>query len=542
MNNTNNVDNNFNDEDNFVPSPGRLVEGLRDTGYSIEAAFADIVDNSIAAKATKVWIKIYLDVIGDLRVLISDNGEGMDLTTLLNAMRYGSPKRESPNSLGKFGMGLKTASTAFCKRLTVLSKHNDSTNLRTWDIDEIVRLDRWALLTPEIEDYEEDAEILDTQKSGTVVIWENVDRLVGESRQKNKKEAVTKLSHEIEQHLSAVFGKFLGSQCDETETVDIYINDKAISGWDPTGMWLNSPKKPKRVIKVSDILKSDSEVKKSDGETASFELNGYIIPNRSELTTDELDKIRYGTENQGFYIYRENRLIFGGGWPHRMFSKEPHLNLLRIELNFEHDLDDYFQIDIRKTRVIIPPEKRKQIKKRIGTLRNEANRRYRSAKTKDGGNKGDQADRHDNSQRAINKQREHNKHATIDITDSEAGLVSVQNKFGLTEEFRTKLVEDTDVSVQVQDSLDDGTLWTHGVDENGEICVIFNKSHPFYQKFYDREENNPVLIQSMDSVFWALANAEISSFSQIAKRNIEEYRFNVSKDLRNLSDELPDVD
>ena len=131
------------DEDDFAPTPSRLVGGLRDTGYTLEASFADIVDNSIAAEATKIDIQIYREIDGGLRVVIADNGEGMDLSTLLGAMRYGSPKRKSPKSLGKFGMGLKTASTAFCRKLTVISQKNKERHARTWDIDEIIRLDQW---------------------------------------------------------------------------------------------------------------------------------------------------------------------------------------------------------------------------------------------------------------------------------------------------------------------------------------------------------------------------------------------------------------
>ena len=116
-----------------IPSPSRLVESLRDTGYSHQAAFADIVDNCIAANASNVVIDITQDFMGnDLSVAFYDNGEGMSVDELKNAMRYGSDKRPSPKSLGKFGMGLKTASTAFCRRLSVISIKDNVPSIRVW--------------------------------------------------------------------------------------------------------------------------------------------------------------------------------------------------------------------------------------------------------------------------------------------------------------------------------------------------------------------------------------------------------------------------
>ena len=528
-------------EDDFSPSPSRLAEGLRDTGYSHESAFADIVDNSIAANATEIDIKIYLAVDSSVRVIISDNGDGMDLQTLLNAMRYGSPKRTSPKSLGKFGMGLKTASTAFCKKLTVISRQNGDVNGRTWDIDEIVRQDKWVLLTTNLSDYEEDIEMLDDYGSGStgsIVIWENIDRLIRLSGTSHSRKVLSKLIDEVELHLSAVFGKFLDFTNNEAENISIKINGKKLEGWDPTGKWLNCSENPHRVTLVPKHMTVNIELDGVEVER-KFSLNGYIIPNKSDMNEKELEKVRYGNDNQGFYIYRENRLIFGGGWPHRLYTKEPHLNLLRIELDFDHDLDEYFQIDIRKTRVIFPQALRDKMKAQLTPLRNESNNRYRagSAKKKKG-----ETLTHSSSRIAIAKQLEFNTESTVTILDEESGKILIENQFGEIEFDRARLVEGTDIAVQVDDSLDDGTLWTFGIDKEGSACVILNRGHVFYQKFYEPNKDKPILIQSMDSVFWALANAELGTISKQAKRNIEELRFLVSKALRNLSDELPDVD
>src|SRR5688572_3707020 len=105
-----------------LPDPKRMIEGLRDTGYEFNTAIADLIDNSIAASATMVDILIKMDLRGNLRLSIADNGIGMDRIGLVNAMKYGSAERSHPSSLGKFGLGLKTASTAFCRNLLVTSR------------------------------------------------------------------------------------------------------------------------------------------------------------------------------------------------------------------------------------------------------------------------------------------------------------------------------------------------------------------------------------------------------------------------------------
>ncbi len=172
-------------EDDFRPSAARLVESLRDTGYSEKAAFADIVDNSIAANATKISIELQY-LMGEFRVIITDNGEGMTDAELKNAMRYGSDKRPNPKSLGKFGMGLKTASTAFCRRLVVLSRKEGYNVGRSWDLDTICKKDKWELETPDHDDYYEDFESLEAfaGDAGTMIIWEKIDRLVKQGSDK----------------------------------------------------------------------------------------------------------------------------------------------------------------------------------------------------------------------------------------------------------------------------------------------------------------------------------------------------------------------
>ncbi|WP_237237790.1 ATP-binding protein [Sphingomonas melonis] len=136
------------EEVELPPDPERVIVGLRDTGYEFNTAVADIVDNSIAANATKVQLWLAAGMKGDIRLLIADNGDGMDRQGLINAMQYGSKARPSAASLGKYGLGLKTASTAFCKRLSVISRPDGKTQplMATWDLYHVAKVNKWSLL------------------------------------------------------------------------------------------------------------------------------------------------------------------------------------------------------------------------------------------------------------------------------------------------------------------------------------------------------------------------------------------------------------
>ena len=130
------------------PDPARLVEGLRDTGYDFNMALADITDNSLDADASTISVNIAMDLGGEISVWVADDGYGMNEAELENAMKYGSESKKDPSSLGKFGLGLKTASTAFCRKFSVVSRAKDTDPYlkAVWDLDHVVNKHEWELL------------------------------------------------------------------------------------------------------------------------------------------------------------------------------------------------------------------------------------------------------------------------------------------------------------------------------------------------------------------------------------------------------------
>lgn len=518
------------DED-FRPSAARLVESLRDTGYSREAAFADIVDNAIAANATEIAIELQY-MFGDFRIIITDNGDGMSEEELRNAMRYGSKKRATAKSLGKFGMGLKTASTAFCRRLVVLTHQNGEKVGRAWDIDRIISTDRWELETPDTDQYFDDFEALESHSagSGTMIIWENTDRLVNNGSEKQIKAQINNLGEELLSELSAIYCKFLSSGDVE---ISLKVTDKPViklSGWDPlctdfvTSDGIRS--RPLRSKSVPVAIGND---------TASFSIKGSIIPSQNELNSEEQKFVRYSLDNQGFYIYREGRLIWHDGWPHRMYKKESKITRLRVELHFDHKLDDVFGIDFRKSRVTIPAEIREELKRLVAPWRQELLKglaRQISANTNRV---------HGPADKAIDKHKKHTKNSDIKV-DGETVTIRNQNQMKPAVIAGIRVYEDKTVRVHEEESLLGDDLWEPSCDEVGNTCVTLGKSHPYFHKMYNVCKDNEEAMKALDMLLWSLANAELGEFSEANQHTLRGYRQKVSQTLRHLSIELPDAE
>ena len=518
-------------EGDFRPSAARLVESLRDTGYSKEAAFADIIDNSIAANATQIEVELQY-MYGEFRVIISDNGDGMSEEQLRNAMRYGSPRLDNPKSLGKFGMGLKTASTAFCRRLVVLS-HQDGNNVgRAWDIDKIIISDRWELETPNEDDYYDDFEVLNNfSNSGTMIIWENIDRLVKSGSEKQMREQIKSLGKELSLELSAIFFKFLHSG---EVTISMKVGDTPavnLKGWDPLCADLNRATDGAR----SRVLKEKILLIEQDNKNLSFTVKGGVIPSQNELNGDERDLVRYSLDNQGLYIYREGRLIWHDGWPHRMYKKESKITRLRVELNFSHELDDIFSIDFRKSRVIIPVEIRENLKAVIAPWRQEllkGQERLVSANTQRA---------HGPADKAIDKHKKHTKNSEIKV-DGDTVTIRNQNQIKPTVIKGIRVYDDKTVRVHEEESLLGDDLWEPSCDEEGNTCVTLGKSHPYFHKMYNVCKDNVEAMKALDMLLWSLSNAEHGEFSETNQHTLKGYRQKVSQTLRYLSIELPDAE
>jgi hypothetical protein len=348
------------------PEPSALVESLRAFGYSLRTAIADLVDNSISANARNIWIRF--DWQGpDSFILIKDDGIGMTEAELVSAMRPGSksPLEERPQKdLGRFGLGLKTASFSQCRRLSVVSKRNSSSLVtRCWDLDYINNSGEWRLLKKLDDDpLKKSQETIDT--AGTIVFWEKMDRIVGNTKAddnaayKRFLEAIDK----VKKHLSMVFHRFL----DKPSQLKMWINGSPIEAWDP---FLTSEKATQEL---------PSEKLFCNGH--QLIVTPYVLPHKSKIS-DKTHASGSGPSGwnaqQGFYVYRNERLLVSGDWLGLGFQKEEHYKLARIMVDLPNAMDSAWQIDVKKSRAKPPGDLRNDLKRIAKLTREKAVQIYR---------------------------------------------------------------------------------------------------------------------------------------------------------------------
>jgi hypothetical protein len=526
------------EEIDLPPDPERTIEGLRETGYEFNTAVADIVDNSIAANATKVQLWLAAGMRGDIRLLIADNGIGMDRQALINGMQYGSKARPEPGSLGKYGLGLKTASTAFCKRVSVISRPDGKTPplMATWDLHHVAKVKRWALLLSK----EPDAEALEKLNdiapgaSGTVVLWEDVDRLMrdyADPAGKPARKALQAKEKALREHLAMVYQRFLDPKDDRGRNITIELNGERIEAWDPFQVGL------------SELVAEDSLVTQMpNGRTAPFTIRAFILPRREEFPDDKLAaRARLSNDRQGIYVYRENRLIHEADWL-GLYQKEPHLTLLRIEFSFDHNLDDAFHLDLKKSQIILNDDLASWLGEQfLPSPRREANRRSREGQQKLIAKKGEGA--HDNSNNNIRNREAAAGGPEVNVADPNTGEAIVTNKHGTT---RLKLTITSakrpgEVFIQPVDSIPNGLLFQPALVEQHKAVQI-NRSHPYYLKVYIPNLNRSVTLQGLDSLMWALAVAELSTVQDSTATMFKDMRYEVSRILEKLVETLPEPD
>lgn len=331
----------------FAPN---LVESTRSIGYSFESALADIIDNSISAGSHN--IDIQFDSLDPPWLCIEDDGCGMDRSELIKAMQYGCKSAldlRSPNDLGRFGLGLKTASLSQCRLLTVITKKEGKTSIAQWDLDYITQMTDWYLLLPEsINEIKIpfDTEWLDRHEHGTIVLWQKFDRLSSDSQ-----DAMEIFDEKIEaarNHIALVFHRFIDAEF-PPQKIHISFNGDAIIAFDPF-----MARNPATQQLPEQLLRIDYQ---------NIIVRPYILPFPAKLTASDMQK-GYGKDeyrqDQGFYIYRNRRLIVWGTW-FGLIKQNELGKLARIRVDIPNSLDHLWEIDIKKSKASLPNILRKNL-------------------------------------------------------------------------------------------------------------------------------------------------------------------------------------
>lgn len=497
------------------PNAGKLIESLRYLGYDNYVAIADIVDNSIDADANNVWIKIWTEK-QQLKIMVADDGNGMDNQTLDQALRLGSITDKNPVSdLGKFGMGLVTAGLSLARKTTVITRQESVFLTSIMDIDEVIEKNAFCKFIGESDENEVKlfCETLPEAMTGTLVLFEKCDGV------KNKN--VSTFASTLRKHLGRVHRYFLRAG------KKIFTNGERIDIVDP--LELENPA---------------TEIYSDDEYPITVKLNGTErvekIRVRIALIPEEKAagerQVALGIKTQGFYILRNNREIKNADTLDA-FTKHNDFNRMRGEVFLPGQLDEIVGIDFTKREVVFDQSFKDQL---LNYLKPQCTsiKRQESGKTKVKENP-EVEGLHQEAQRYIDQKA---KLLILPKTEVEkrqlAGRVSEPRKETPPERTRgnfreTQKSEVTRCKFQCASYGPNGQIYE--CDLVGRTVVItWNIDHPFYQRFVLDQRSDGRLVTAVDYLIYSMASAELTTISDDNLELLSNFKSIVSSNVRAL--------
>lgn len=345
-------------EDVVAPKLSNFINSLRDVGYDFEVAVADLIDNSISANADIIEMDIGLSDSIYLELL--DDGIGMSESELTEAMRLAAKNpfdERAKDDLGRFGLGLKTSSFSQCRKLTFITKKNETIVAKRWDLDYIAEKEEWLLLTLEIDDIKQYKLFnkLKRLESGSLVVWEGIDRFIVEE--------LPKKIVNLDTHLSIVFHRFLEG-VRKRKKITMIINGKSMKPFNP----FNASHPATQELGAEKIILGEETV----------EIQPYILPHHSKVSHEDYDY--YSTQegyikSQGFYLYRANRLLIHGTWWGMHKACDAH-KLVRVRIDINNRQDVLWGIDIKKSKAHPAMAIKNELKRIIKEVTKRGSRPY----------------------------------------------------------------------------------------------------------------------------------------------------------------------
>jgi len=525
-----------------IPDAVRVTEGLRHTGYTPETAIADLIDNSIAADATEIGVRLSKGFDSKYTVWIGDNGCGMDEETLIRAMQYGSSRELARNKLSVYGLGMKMASTSFSSRFTVVTRElGGKTFSATYDLVEM-KEHPWSF---EVGEATEDQEIALNETagsgSGSVVIWEKADFNNSEQNPR-KKRTVGKpknLDKDIASYLGLVFHKFMEDSSGK-KSLEIKVNGDLVNPFNPVHRDFLDKEWTPIVDNFEVAVELNGQVENVPYVLTTYKINGeYDVPNKPGA----LEASRMGMPTQGIYPYREGRILQKPDWLN-VISFHPDWNTMRVTLDLDPRLDGVIRTDVKKSGIALTDEMWEELKNVLELYKSQIkkiNKRRKDEREKEKEkDSGKNVDLHGGSNTVI---------SAVGLDLQTAGVKRISpTEVEVDTIFGTSVTNIKDYSgpgsrdshILVVDDLEGGILWEPRMNGADQI-ILLNRSHPFYRRVYLQLRQNPLAVQGLDFLLFALANAEWMTRTDRAKEQFYQMRRMMADTLRTLVLELEDV-
>jgi len=497
------------------PNAGKLIESLRCLGYDNYVAVADIVDNSLDADADLIRLRLWSEN-GALRLLIADNGNGMDSQTLDQALRLGSLTAKNPTSdLGKFGMGLVTAGLSLARQTTVITRRGPVYLTSIVDMDEVVRANAFCKYQADSTKKERelfDREVTDSE-SGTVIIFDKCDGI--------RNQNTTVFANTLRKHLGRIHRYFL--KADKT----IIVNSEAVQIIDP--LELESP--------ATEIFSDESYPIscKIDGQDRHDLVRVRIALIPENPASGEHD-VALGLRNQGFYILRNNREIKSAETLDA-FSKHNDFNRMRGEVFLTGELDGVAGIDFTKRDLVFEQSFKDQLLKHLKaqctTIKRQESGRTKVKVTDE------ITELHEQAQKTIDQKAKLLVTPQTKIEKRAARTDREQPSSPSLEKRNRKHFENTQDAQAQRCRFEHAKLGAHGqiyeCDLQGRTVVIrWNIEHPFYQRFIIDQRADGRLVTAIDFLIYSMATAELHTINDESQELINTFKAITSSNVRTL--------
>lgn len=517
-----------------IPDAVRSLNGFSHIGYTPQTAIADIIDNSISAKSTKIHVQIIPRIQGTT-VYIADNGTGMSRARLKEAMRFGSSTDLKNSELSVYGLGFKLASLSFAPRFTMISRdETGAVNAATWDKADQAENPWQVSITDEPARQHLDVLYAATHgKSGTVLVWENADLKLADSIKRqtlDQAKMYDRIRSNIKNHLALVFHRFIEGTAVGYQQIEIVLDNEPIKPFNPVDnrFVLTDWHHPVEEFVESIVI---------DGQSldAKYSIQAFLLnPDKSVENKELLEASRQELNLQGIYVYRDSRLLQMPDWLSFATTRHNAYNALRFVLEIDPSLTTHVGLDVKKSNLELPISMFESLSPIVKQFRTEAESRNVKRRREENA-KRTPADVHAASSANIYKHR--NDLPLPPIERISRTDVEVTNSYGTNtlrlREF-ARAVKPEEVVLPVE-SLDDGVLY-EPVFNGSDILIKLNQSHDFYQKYYLRCIGNPIAMEAMDTLLWCFARAEVQSAAEIRTQFTEMREF-VSKLLRKIAEE-----